>query len=141
MKEYMFYNRELIKQKIEEKREHIDFAECFIDNYYEDTCETIFEDGRYLINIDAEENILSNNFIIAGIGGSYKEEPTVKIHYKDGSVEDLPCYEIKNQVDVTKELNQFLEDLIDKGGLRLELRANRGIVNQLKHVLDKISLF
>lgn len=108
-------------------------------DYYEDTCETIFEDGCYLIDIDAEENIISNNFEVAGIGASYKAEPTLEIHYKDRSVEVIPCYEIKKQVDVTKELTQLLENLIDKGGLRLELRANRDIVYQLKDVLSKIN--
>lgn len=138
MWDYMFYNRDYILNKIEEMREKIDFVECFI-NGYEDTCAVIFENDKYVIEVNEEKNILSNTLCIQGIRSSYKSEPTMKMHFKDGSDIEFPCFEIKKQTDITNDLHEFSELLKNKGVLKYETKAKRDVINELKNIIDMIS--
>lgn len=139
MEQFMFYSREIILSNIEKNKDNINYVECYIDEDYEDTRCAIFEDNDFTININAEQNIVSDTLKIMGLHGSYKAEPMMKIVYKDGSHDEIPCFKVKEQIDVTNELRIFIDSLKDKGILKLELKANRAVIGELDDLLSMIS--
>lgn len=139
MENYMFYCREIIKNHIEDNRPNIDYVECFINGYYEDTCGVIFRNNEYTFDINSEKLIVSNTICVQGLKGSYKAEPTMRIYLKDGSQHEFTCFEIKQQTDITNELGKVIKELKDKGIIKLELKANRDIIEELNDILSMIT--
>ncbi len=63
----------------------IDSAAFGMDEDWFWTAETIYQDGKFIFNLDDEPEI-------AGIKSSHWATPTLQVNFKDGSEENKPCF-------------------------------------------------
>ena len=79
------YDFEMAKKIVQKYSDLLEEASLGMAEDWYWTAETIYENGVFLENIDAEE--------IGGISGSFWATPTIRLTFKDGSDKFLDCYE------------------------------------------------
>ena len=82
----MKYDFKKAKTLIEAERENIERAFLGIREDWYWTSDTVYEDGSFKTDLDTVEEI-------AGIPGSFRGTPYLKIEYKDGSLKMVPCHD------------------------------------------------
>ena len=82
------YNTKFIREYIEQHKEQIVRADCFMREDYSWTCETVFEDGQLRKGFNWNDNYLR----VAGITGSTWATPTMEVEFIDGHTESVECW-------------------------------------------------
>lgn len=81
------YDYKLAKEFIMQNKEVIKEASLGMAEDWFWTAETVYEDGKFLIDLD------KNNINTAGINGSHWATPSLMVEFKDGSEVMYACYE------------------------------------------------
>ncbi len=83
MKQYDYLKA---KKIINQNKDEITSAELGMAGDWFGTAETIYQDGKYTIDLDMPK------LKIAGIDGSHWATPMLKLEYKDGEYQKFDCY-------------------------------------------------
>lgn len=81
-----YYDYQKAKNYIEQHKDEIEEASLGMDEDWLWTAETIFEDGKFTVDLDDE------NLTIKYIDGSYWATPTLEVRFKNGETEKFNCY-------------------------------------------------
>ncbi|MED2945492.1 hypothetical protein P4282_24095 [Bacillus swezeyi] len=137
MKYRNYYDFEVVKRIISEKRDSIDIAELGLKEDWDGTSEVIFRNGEYSIE-------LNDYTMIYGIQGSSKATPALRLTYLDGNEEQFDCsdkrelhtyggilpdftFEPVKAASETEAAIQMIKQLRRK----LEGKISEGLINEL----------
>ena len=110
----MKYDFKKAKQFIEQNKENIKEASLGMHEDWFWTAKTIFEDGKYLVNLDDKD------LTIGGISGSYWATPALQVEYKGGEIKTYHCH------DDGEHRNIEMPAIIALGGvITREVQSNR----------------
>lgn len=82
-----YYNPKLIKQFIDEHKDTVATVSVGMEEDWFWTAETIFEDG------ETSTDLSGDSLRVAGITGSTWATPVMRVEFKDGTEQVIPCYE------------------------------------------------